>query len=59
MSETKAPEPRRSLKCGLGFHRWIGRRRANGERFTECERCGKWDDFSSTDDTHWSMGAGG
>ena len=37
-------EQRTSLRCRLGFHKWVGLRRANGERYAKCDRCGHLDD---------------
>jgi hypothetical protein len=36
---------RRSLRCLLGFHHWVVRRNDAGERYDECQRCGKVDAY--------------
>jgi hypothetical protein len=48
-----------SIRCRLGFHNWIGRRRGNGDHYVQCSRCDKVEDVGPGDSTHWSFGAMG
>jgi hypothetical protein len=54
MSEDVENPTRTSLRCRLGFHKWLGLRRGSGEKYSLCARCGKVDDDGPT--THWSAG---
>ena len=56
MDAASSKSPRKSLRCRLGFHRWVGRRRTNGERYTVCYRCGRQDEHSPSDDAVWWSG---
>ena len=43
--EQMSGRQRRSLRCLLGFHHWVVRRNDAGERYDECQRCGKADAY--------------
>jgi hypothetical protein len=45
----------RNLLCLLGWHDYVERRNEDGEPYTECRRCGK---FNVTPDA-WSWGTRG
>jgi hypothetical protein len=52
-------EPRRSIGCRLGIHKWQTRRNDEGQRYLTCLRCGKDADKISLNDYADPGGAGG
>jgi hypothetical protein len=58
MPVAREGEPRKSIRCRLGFHDWFTKRDRSGEKYVVCKRCDK-QDVIGPGDTGWQFGWGG
>ena len=50
MAVAREGDPRKSLRCRMGFHNWIIQRDRSGEKYVVCQRCDKQDLIDPGDD---------